>query len=116
MKLLLVVSSQPYSGTDVVWNALRLAGASLASGFQVQLFLMNEGVDLARNGGSMPESEFDLGAMLSDLIGEGVEVKLCGTCLTRCGLGKGEVISGTQVVGMVDLANWIQEADRVLSF
>ena len=50
MRLLLVINRAPYDGTDVVWNALRLAATALAEGMQVWLFLINDGVDLAREG------------------------------------------------------------------
>lgn len=115
MRLLLVINRQPYDETDVVWNALRLAGASLDKGLEVQLFLMNDGVDLARQGLAAGE-DFDLQAMLLDLINRGVSVKLCQTCLTRCGISRGDVIPNAQAAGMKDLVGWIADAERVLTF
>jgi len=50
MKLLLVLNRPPYDGTDVTWNALRLAAQALDRGMSVRLFLMNEAVDFARQG------------------------------------------------------------------
>lgn len=116
MRLLIVINRQPYDGTDVVWNALRLAKTSLEAGCQVHLFLMNDGVDLAREGLTASEGYFDLGEMLRELMEAGAAVRLCQTCLTRCGIGRGEVMAGTQVAGMGDLVTWIRESEKVISF
>lgn len=115
MRLLLVINRAPYDGSDVVWNALRLARTALEGGLTVRLFLMNDGVDLARD--SRPrEAEFDLQGMLADLMRRGADVKLCQTCLSRCGIGRGEVIVEAQVAGMKDLLEWIQDSEKVLTF
>ena len=114
--LLLVISRAPYDGTDVVWNALRLAGSAAETGMSVRLFLMNDGVDLAREGVTPEGAEFDLQEMLRKLIAGGLEVRLCQTCLTRCGIGKGETMSGAQIAGMKDLVAWVRDSEKVLSF
>jgi uncharacterized protein involved in oxidation of intracellular sulfur len=91
MKVLLVLNRQPYDGTDVTWNALRLANKLLEKGAVVRIFLMNDAVDLAREETVKPESyDQDLVAMLKELIGKGVSVKVCGTCMARCGVYKGK--------------------------
>jgi len=114
--LLLVISRAPYDGTDVAWNALRLAGAALEEGMGVRLFLMNDGVDLARQGSRPEGSEFDLQEMLRKVIADGAEVKLCQTCLTRCGIGSGETMPEAETAGMKDLVAWIRDSEKVLSF
>jgi len=48
MSILIVFNRQPYDGTDVTWNGLRLAGQLLESGHEVRVFLMNDSVDMAR--------------------------------------------------------------------
>ena len=116
MRLLLVINRAPYDGTDVVWNALRLAATALAEGLRVWLFLINDGVDLAREGVKPEGAEFDLQSMLADLMAQGATVRLCQTCLTRCGIGCGETMSGAQIAGMKDLVAWIRDAEKVLSF
>ncbi|MEX0800980.1 MAG: DsrE family protein [Dehalococcoidia bacterium] len=114
--LLLVISHAPYDGTDVVWNALRLAGTAREAGMAVRMFLMNDGVDLARQGAAPEGAEFDLPEMLRRLIADGAEVRLCQTCLNRCGIGAGETMPEAQSAGMKDLVAWIADSDRVLSF
>jgi len=116
MKLLIVVNRRPFDGSDVVWNALRLAQTALDEGLRVQLFLLNDGVDLARQGLVAPEGYFDLGGMLQQLMEAGAAVKLCQTCLTRCGIGHGDLIAGAEVAGMGDLVTCIRESERIVSF
>jgi len=55
--------------------------------------------------------------MLKDLIARGVPVKVCGTCKIRCGLYRGEpYFEGAIEAKMSELAEWILECDRVISF
>ncbi|MHC1589494.1 MAG: DsrE/DsrF/TusD sulfur relay family protein [Candidatus Hecatellaceae archaeon] len=90
MSLLIILDRNSYDGSDVAWNALRLAQKAASSGFQVRMFLINDGVDLGREGVKPPEGFFDLGEMLKETMRMGVEVKACRTCLHRCGVHKGK--------------------------
>jgi uncharacterized protein involved in oxidation of intracellular sulfur len=118
VKILLIFNRQPYDGTDVTWNALRLAGNLYGKGEDVRIFLMNDAVDLAREETVKPESyDQDLVYMLKDLISKGVPVKVCGTCMARCGIHKGKpYLKGAEKATMNDLAEWIIESDKVLTF
>lgn len=40
MKALIVLNRNPYDGTDITWNALRLAEQLLNAGLEVNMFLM----------------------------------------------------------------------------
>lgn len=109
MKNLIIFSREPYDSTDVTWNGLRLAEKLLDAGQEVRIFLMNDSVDMARDVCKPPaEYDQDLSQMLKDLIAKGVPVKVCGTCMARCGIyknhpyfeGRGEVDdAGTGPVG-----------------
>ncbi len=115
--ILLVFNRNPYDGTDITWNALRLADQLLNLGMEVNIFLMNDSVDLARDAAKPLEGYFDLGKMLKDLIGKHVSVKVCGTCKVRCGIHKGEpYFEGAQEAKMTELAQWVKKADNVISF
>jgi len=114
---LLVFNKNPYDGSDVTWNGLRLADQLLNTGLGVNIFLMNDSVDLARDITKPPEGYFDLVQMLKELIVKDVSVKVCGTCNIRCGIHKGEpYFEGAQEAKMTELAQWIKEADKVISF
>ncbi len=116
MKLLVVLSHPPYDGTDVVWNAIRLIDTALVEGHNVYIFVMNDAVDVVRKGSKPEGAEFDLTGMLIESIKRGAEVKICTTCVNRCGIAKGDVIKEAELSGMSDLVRWIEEADKVVTF
>lgn len=117
MKVLLIFNKQPYDGTDVCWNGLRLAHTLLAKDNEVRIFLMNDAVDIARVDCVPPaESEENLTDLLKDLIKIGAEVKVCGSCFDRCGLHKGKPFFDESIAStMGQLAEWITDSDRVLN-
>ncbi|MDD4984624.1 MAG: DsrE family protein [Dehalococcoidales bacterium] len=117
MKTLLVLNRNPYDGTDVTWNALRLGEKLLDRGTELRIFLMNDSIDLAKEGVPHPEGYFNLTEILQGLMVKGVPVKVCGTCLVRCGIHKNKpLISGAIEAKMPELAEWIIESDKVISF
>ena len=117
MATLLILNQQPYDGTDVTWNALRLARQLNDDGVEVRIFLMNDSVDLARDGITPPEGVEDMVAMTKDLIAKGVPVKVCGTCQQRCGVLKGQgYYDGAQYSTMAECSDWVQTSEKVLTF
>jgi len=117
MNALMIFNHQPYDGTDVTWNGLRLADKLLSTGMTVRVFLMNDSVDLAREVAKGPEDYFDLVQMLKDLIAKGVTVKVCGTCKARCGIHKNEAyFEGASEATMAELAEWVSQADRIMTY
>jgi uncharacterized protein involved in oxidation of intracellular sulfur len=118
MKILIVFNHQPYDGTDIAWNGLRLAGKLCDAGADVRIFLMNDAVDMARDACEPPPGyDQHLGAMLKALIANGVSVKVCGTCMARCGIHRNEpYFAGATPSTMPELAAWILETDRTLTF
>jgi len=117
-KFLLILTNQPYNGTDNAYNALRLAGALKNRGEYVRIFLMNDAVDLARSSMQKPENyDFDLVAKLKELHANGVALKVCGSCEARCGLHAGEPYFDGEIKGSMDiLASWVAECDQVMTF
>ena len=118
MKVLIIFNRAPYDNTDVTWNGLRLAGKLLEASQDVRIFLMNDSVDMARDACKPPESyDQDLSAMLKDLISKGIPVKVCGTCMARCGIYKNHpYFEGAENSTMPALAEWIVESERVITF
>lgn len=113
--ILIVLSHAPLDG-DVTWNALRLASTLLERKSPVRIFVMNDAIDAVRQGGVPEGAEFDLQAMLRDLLPRGGRIKVCTTCVTRCGIGHGDIIPEAIMATMADLAAWVTESDRVLVF
>ena len=114
-KVLIILSHAPFDG-DTTWNALRLASTLLDRTSPVRIFVMNDAIDVVRQGCTPEGAEFDLQAMLRDVLRRGGRVKICTTCINRCGIGQGEVIPEAIMATMADLAAWIADSERVLVF
>ena len=118
MKILIIFNREPYDGTDVTWNGLRLAEKLLEAGKEVRIFLLNNAVDLARDVYKRPDNyDQDLGDMLKDLISMGAIVKVCGTCMARCGIYKNHpYIDEVESSTMPELSTWVLDSDKILTF
>jgi uncharacterized protein involved in oxidation of intracellular sulfur len=118
VKILIIFNRPPYDSTDVTWNGLRLAGQLKKTGNDVRIFLMNDSVDMARDVCKAPEGyDQDLSKMLKDLIAQDVPVKVCGTCMARCGVHRNHpYFDGAEKSTMPALADWVVEADKVITF
>jgi len=115
--ILIIFNANPYDGSDVTWNGLRLADKLLDLQIDVKVFLMNDSVDLARDKCKPPDDYFDLVKILKELIAKGVTVKVCGTCKSRCGIYKNEsYYKDVAEATMADLAEWIKQSDQILTF
>jgi sulfur relay (sulfurtransferase) complex TusBCD TusD component (DsrE family) len=95
-----------------------LSGKLLEAGQEVRVFLMNDAVDMARDLCKPPEGyDQDLSQMLRDLISKGVEVKVCGTCMARCGIYKNQpYFKGAEQSAMAALADWVIDSAKVITF
>jgi len=115
--LTIIVNGAPY-GSEQVWNALRLATASISSsiGMSVNVFLLGDAVTAAKKGQKTPEGYYNLEKMLWDLLMKGAKIAACGTCLNARALSKEDMIDGIEVGTMIKLAGWIKESSKVLSF
>ena len=82
------------------------------------VYLMNDAVDLARDVCRPPENyDQDLSAMLKALITRGVSVKVCGTCMARCGIYKNHpYFDGAEQSTMPALVEWVTDSDKVITF
>ncbi|NLC69946.1 MAG: DsrE family protein [Desulfuromonadaceae bacterium] len=118
MKILIIFNREPYDGTDITWNGLRLAGKLAETDQEVRIFLMNDSVDMARDVCKPPEGyDQDLSNMLKVIISRGVPVKVCGTCMARCGVYKNHpYFEGAAKATMAELAEWVIDSDKVLTF
>ncbi len=118
MKILIIFNRVPYDTTDVTWNGLRLAETLRKTGQEVRIFLMNDAVDMARDACKPPAGyDQDLSQMLKALIANGVQVKVCGTCMSRCGIHKNQpYFDGAEKSTMKALSEWVVDSDKVLTF
>ncbi|GKT12434.1 MAG: uncharacterized protein involved in oxidation of intracellular sulfur [Thiomicrorhabdus sp.] len=117
MKVLLIFNREPYDNTDVTFNGLRLAKQLKEDECEVRVFLMNDAVDLAREVNiKNPDYDQDLSLLLKALIIDGVDVKACGSCETRCGIYKNQpYFDGIEKSTIQALSHWVTDSDRVIN-
>lgn len=114
----IILNRQPYDGTDINWNALRLAKTLHENKQKVNIFLMNDAVDMARDKLLRPEDyEHNLVIMLKELYKDGISVQVCGSCNSRCGLYKNEPYFNKNISSTMQvLSDWVVQSKQVLSF
>lgn len=93
-------------------TAIRLAGAMLADGKEVRLFLAGQGVLLLSLPSPATESTY---ALFQELIEAGLTVHCCGTSLRTLSDIK-ELPEGVIKSSMKGLSVWISEADEIAYF
>lgn len=116
-KVLLIINDAPY-GTEKAYNALRLAMALQKDhpDAAVRIFLMADAVTCALTNQSTPQGFYNLERMLGSVIRNGGQVKVCGTCSDSRGVRGLTLVEGVEISTMAQLAQWVLESDRVLSF
>ena len=110
-----IENGSPY-GSELPYNALRLAGALLLKEHWVELFFLGDGVHTARRDQDPRGAQVSLEEMLTELIGKGATVTLCGTCCQTRGVGAADVVDGARLGTIHDLADLVARSDRVVSF
>jgi uncharacterized protein involved in oxidation of intracellular sulfur len=102
----------------VVANSLYHIRAELSFFSYLWVITRNASVDMARDVCKPPEGyDQDLTQMLRDLIAQGVPVKVCGTCMARCGIYKNHpYFDGAEKSTMSALAEWVVDSDKVITF
>jgi len=111
----LIINASAY-GRERAWNALRLVQAMLVKDIKTNIFLLEDGVTVAKKGQRPPAGYYNLETMLTGLIQSGVKVRACGTCLQARGLSQNDLVAGVEVGKILELADWIRESKSVLTF
>ncbi|MBE0429146.1 MAG: DsrE family protein [Thermoleophilia bacterium] len=114
-KVTIVINERPYEGRDLAWNGLRLAEACLVD-MDVNVFLMEGGVDAGRQNQKPPGDYPNLEEIILRLLEAGAQVKACGICLEACSMTSEDLIEGISEGTMMQLAGWVRESDKVISF
>ncbi len=73
-ELTIVIQDAPY-GSEKAYNALRYVSALLANQVAVNIFLLADGVAVAKGNQKTPSGYYNTAHMLSELIAKGVKVK-----------------------------------------
>ncbi|MBI3134461.1 MAG: DsrE family protein [Bacteroidetes bacterium] len=117
MKILLIINDAPY-GSEKAYNALRIANQLNKdhADVEVRLFLIADAVACAIPNQTTPNGYYNIERMLKLALTKGSKVKICGSCLEARGLKEIQLVEGTEISNMPELANWIVESDKVISF
>jgi len=109
-----VVMEAPY-GRERAYTALRFAMTAALEGHEVRVFLVQDGVFVARKG-QMPDEFPNTANLLEEAIREGVQVKMCTPCCKARGVSSTETVHGVGMATMSDLVQWSVESDKVITF
>lgn len=116
MTVLIILNDPPY-GTERSYNGLRLAlQLGRQDGLGVRVFLMADAVGCAKPDQKTPDGYYNLARMLRGVLARGGEVAACGTCMDARGLADADLLEGAVRGSMEQLAGWVTEADRVVTF
>lgn len=111
-----VIQNAPYAEDNKAWHALRFSGAALSEDMDVQLHLMDKGVEVGRKHHQVPAGVVNLEELLSELIECGLVVRACGMAVDDCEITEDELITGIEKGSMKALANWVKHSDQVMVF
>jgi tRNA 2-thiouridine synthesizing protein D len=111
-----IVINEAAYGKEKAWNALRLAMAMMTKDVKVNIFLLEDGVTVAKKGQRPPEGYYNLEKMLVQLIQSGAKVRACSICLSARGISQDDLVPGAEAGKILDLVEWIKESKSVLSF
>jgi tRNA 2-thiouridine synthesizing protein D len=84
-------------------------------GHRVRLFLVQDGVFVAKKG-QAPEQSPNIMGLLEEAIKEGIEVKTCTPCCKARAVAATDVVKGVAMATMSDLVTWSAESDKVITF
>lgn len=111
----IIINELPYKN-DKAWNALRLAGKLLDQDVKAKIFLLEDGVDVGKENQNTKGKEYNLEELTKKLLSKDVPFVACSTCLKVCGISKEKLIDKIVEGLMSDLAKWVKESDKVITF
>lgn len=114
MKFTVIITTAPY-GQERAYSALRFALTSLLEDIEINIFLLEDGVYVAKNNQNPAEVPNYL-EYLENCIEAGAVVKVCGPCCKARGLSESDLIEGVQLATMHDLVAFVKESDKVITF
>lgn len=105
----------PYKN-DKTWNALHLAGSLLDQEAKVNISLLEDGVDTGKKNQDTKRKDYNLEELTKELLTKNVSFVAYSTCLKVCGISKEKLIDGIVKGHMSDLAKWVKENEKIITF
>ncbi|TAJ28071.1 MAG: hypothetical protein EPO64_04955 [Nitrospirae bacterium] len=117
MTVLFILNDAPY-GSEKAYNALRLAMKlqQEQADAEVRVFLMADAVTAALPNQTTPQGYYNIERMFKAVIGKGGQIKICGTCAEGRGIQALKLIEGVETSTISQLALWVMNSDKVLTF
>jgi tRNA 2-thiouridine synthesizing protein D len=111
----IIINEAPY-GMERAYTGLRFARTCVFECHKVNLFLIENGVYLAKKGQKPSSNQPNLGEFLEDLIKDGAEVKVCVACIQARGLAESDLIAGVKIAALNELVEWTTNSDKIVVF
>ena len=111
----IIVNEAPYQ-KERAYTAFRFARTCVFEGHKTRIFLIENGVYIAKKDQKPAADQPNMGAFLEDLIKDGQEVKACVVCIKARGISESELISGVKVATLNELVEWTTTSDKVVVF
>ncbi len=112
-RALIILHASPDAPDCRALTALRLAGAMLAEGKDVRLFLVEHGAQLAD-----PKLTTDdpCRALFYELLDVGLDVQVCGGTMKKLGWDQAYPLPGIHPSSMKGLSSFVSESDEIITF
>jgi sulfur relay (sulfurtransferase) complex TusBCD TusD component (DsrE family) len=112
-ELTIMLTTGAMMGTGA-YKATKLAEAAMRKGHRVNLFCYGEGITALKKG-QAPKRFANVEDMLADLIGKGLNVAACQTCLKARGYTADDLIDGAIFGGLsMQFIEYANRSDRII--
>lgn len=117
MKILFIINDAPY-GTERAYNALRLAMQlqKESEHNELRIFLMADAVSCALPNQNTPAGYYNIGRMLKSVLLKMGKVRICTSCVEARGMKDLVFMEGAALSTMSELAQWVMDSDKVVTF
>nr|WP_315167143.1 DsrE family protein [uncultured Flavobacterium sp.] len=115
MKILIILNEGPYSN-EKSYNGLR-TGIQLLNqvkDVQVSYFLFADAISSIMQNQKPSATKYNAGKLIEELINKGATIKICKSCMEA--RGSISLIEGVEISNMVEYADLIINADKIITF
>ena len=109
-----IIGSAPYT-RERPYTALRFINTALLEDHKVNLFLVEDGIFVAKKNQN-PSEYPNLIEWLEQGLENGLVAKACGVCLKARGISKEELVEGVEVATMHDFVSMVTGSDKSVFF
>lgn len=112
-----VITESPYGSLNAL-TGLRFAAQALADGHEVNVFFIQDGVQVPtkRLPEGLTEERLNIRGWLNKVVEGGAELKVCGFCTSWRGLTQDDYLEKARIATMSDLVEWTIKSDKVVTF